>query len=50
MISQPTPVASLVLTNQNGLVDRQMDTVSKLVKPKGLAFPQLSWQQKQFHV
>ena len=28
---------------QIGLFDRKMDTVSKLVKTKGLSFPQLYW-------
>ena len=32
-----------------GPFDRQMDTVSKLVKTNGLSLPQLSWQQQQFH-
>ena len=35
-----TPVESLVLTNQNGPFDRQMDTVSKLITTKGLSLPQ----------
>ena len=52
MIIQTTPVACLVLANQKNICpfDRQLDIVSKLVKNKGLSIPQLSWEQKQFHV
>ena len=33
-----------------GPFDRRMDTVSKLVKTKGLSVPQLSWQQQKYYV
>ena len=48
--NHPSNRFSVNKSNRMCPFDRQLDTISKLTKTEGLSLPQLSRQQKQFHV